>query len=118
MCMFQPGKEGHHVARFMLDDGLIDPLPDAAFALHIMHNAPHGVFAGRAGPLPAPSAVLSIKVQGAGGHASLPQDSLDPIPSPSALIQANQTTVQRRRPGLSSERAVCMKKQVKHRLTL
>jgi amidohydrolase len=30
--MFQPGEEGHHGARFMLDDGLIDPLPDAAFA--------------------------------------------------------------------------------------
>src|SRR3546814_7987702 len=36
MFMFQPGEEGHHGARFMLDDGLIDPLPDAAFALHII----------------------------------------------------------------------------------
>src|SRR3546814_12893115 len=50
MFMFQPGEEGHHGARFMLEDGLIDPLPDAAFALHIMPNAPHGIFAGRAGP--------------------------------------------------------------------
>lgn len=25
--MFQPGEEGFHGARFMLDDGLIDPLP-------------------------------------------------------------------------------------------
>ena len=46
MFMFQPGEEGHHGARFMLDDGIIDPLPDAAFALHIMPNAPHGVLAG------------------------------------------------------------------------
>src|SRR3546814_11444982 len=80
MFMFQPGEEGHHGARFMLDDGLIDPLPDAAFALHIMPNAPHGVFAGRAGPLLASSDVLSIMVKGAGGHASMPQDSIDPIP--------------------------------------
>ena len=29
LFMFQPGEEGHHGARFMLDDGLIDPLPDA-----------------------------------------------------------------------------------------
>ena len=28
--MFQPGEEGYHGARFMLEDGLIDPLPDAA----------------------------------------------------------------------------------------
>src|SRR5215218_6294019 len=31
MFMFQPGEEGWHGARYMLDDGLIDPLPDAAF---------------------------------------------------------------------------------------
>src|SRR3546814_7207507 len=45
MFMFQPGEEGHHGARFMLEDGIIDPLPDAAFALHVMPNAPHGIFA-------------------------------------------------------------------------
>src|SRR3546814_3714616 len=34
--MFQPGEEGHHGARIMLEEGLLgDPLPDAAFALHI-----------------------------------------------------------------------------------
>ena len=49
--MFQPGEEGWHGARYMLDDGVIDPLPDAAFALHITPNIPSGVFAGRPGPL-------------------------------------------------------------------
>ena len=47
MFMFQPGEEGHHGARYMLEDGLIAPLPDAAFALHIMPNAPWGVVAAR-----------------------------------------------------------------------
>src|SRR5436305_805075 len=33
--MFQPGEEGHHGARFMIEDGLLDiAKPDAAFALH------------------------------------------------------------------------------------
>ena len=41
--MFQPGEEGFHGARHMIDDGLLDPRPDAAFALHIMPNAPFGV---------------------------------------------------------------------------
>ena len=54
------GRGEAHGARFMLDDGMIDPLPDAAFALHIMPNAPHGVFAGRAGPLLA-SADVAIE---------------------------------------------------------
>ncbi|HXA38183.1 MAG TPA: amidohydrolase, partial [Phenylobacterium sp.] len=80
MFMFQPGEEGWHGARFMLEDGLIDPIPDAAFALHISPNMPTGVFAGRTGPLLAASDVIRIKVIGAGGHASMPHDAHDPIP--------------------------------------
>ncbi len=98
MFMFQPGEEGHHGARFMLDDGIIDPLPDAAFALHVMPNAPHGIFAGRAGPLLASSDVLAISVKGAGGHASMPQDSIDPIPVACEIVGAIQTMVTRRVP--------------------
>ncbi|MVZ96231.1 amidohydrolase [Sphingorhabdus sp. IMCC26285] len=93
--MFQPGEEGHHGARFMLDDGLIDPLPDAAFALHIMPNAPRGVFTGRAGALLASSDVLSITVKGAGGHASMPHDATDPIPVACEIVSAIQAMVTR-----------------------
>jgi hippurate hydrolase len=94
--MFQPGEEGHHGARFMLDDGLIDPLPDAAFALHIMPNAPHGIFTGRAGPLLASSDVLSISVKGAGGHASMPHDAIDPIPVACEIVSAIQAMITRK----------------------
>ena len=51
LFMFQPGEEGHHGARFMLEDGLLDPLPDAAFALHIMPNYKHGALVSRGGAL-------------------------------------------------------------------
>lgn len=95
MLMFQPGEEGHHGARFMLDDGLIDPLPDAAFALHVMPNAPHGLFSSKAGPLLASSDILSIRVTGRGGHASMPQDAVDPIPVACAIVTAIQTMVTR-----------------------
>jgi len=54
--MFQPGEEGFHGARQMLNDGLFDPLPDAAFALHIMPNARHGVLASKPGALMAAAA--------------------------------------------------------------
>jgi hippurate hydrolase len=94
--MFQPGEEGHHGARFMLDDGLIDPLPDAAFALHIMPNAPHGVLSGRAGALLASSDVLHIRVVGAGGHASMPHDAIDPIPIACEIVSAIQVMVTRK----------------------
>src|SRR6187549_2210436 len=69
--MFQPGEEGFHGARFMLDDGLLDPLPDAAFAIHIMPNAAHGVLGSRDGALLAAADSLEITVRGRGGHASM-----------------------------------------------
>ena len=93
--MFQPGEEGWHGARFMIEDGLLDPLPDAAFALHISPNMPGGVFAGRTGPLLASSDKLRIKVVGAGGHASMPHDALDPIPVLCEIVTALQTMVTR-----------------------
>ena len=94
--MFQPGEEGFHGARHMLDDGLIDPLPEAAFALHIMPNARHGAFAGRAGALMASADALDIVVEGRGGHASMPHDTLDPVPAACAIVTALQAMVTRR----------------------
>ncbi|MBT8431834.1 MAG: amidohydrolase, partial [Altererythrobacter sp.] len=82
--------------RFMLEDGLIDPLPDAAFALHIMPNATFGVLAGRSGPLMAAADQFTIKVTGQGGHASMPHDCVDPIPGAAAIVSAIQAMVTRR----------------------
>ena len=101
MFMFQPGEEGYHGARFMLDDGLLggtpdDPLPDAAFALHIMPNAPHGIIAGKAGPLMAAADQFEITVTGEGGHASMPHDTRDPVPAACAIVTALQAMVTRR----------------------
>ena len=93
--MFQPGEEGFHGARFMLDDGLLDPLPDAAFALHVMPNAPHGLVAGRAGPLLAAADMIEIVVEGAGGHASMPHQTRDPVPVACEIVTALQTLVTR-----------------------
>jgi hippurate hydrolase len=93
--MFQPGEEGYHGARFMLDDGLLDPLPDAAFALHIMPTAPHGLVAGRAGPLLAAADQLDILVSGRGGHASMPHQTRDPVPVACEIVTALQAMVTR-----------------------
>ncbi|MCS6986078.1 MAG: M20 family metallopeptidase [Sphingomonadaceae bacterium] len=98
LFMFQPGEEGHHGARHMLDDGLIDPLPDAAFALHVMPNAPHGMVGGRPGPLLASADRIQVIVTGRGGHASMPHDALDPVPVACAIVGAFQTFVTREVP--------------------
>jgi amidohydrolase len=100
--MFQPGEEGHHGARFMLEDGLLGgegtghALPDAAFALHVMPNAPHGLVGGRAGPLLAAADQFEILVTGRGGHASMPHQTLDPVPIACEIVAAAQTMVARR----------------------
>jgi hippurate hydrolase len=94
--MFQPGEEGFHGARFMLEDGVLDPLPEAAFALHIMPNAPHGTIGSRAGTLLASADMLEISVVGRGGHASMPHDTRDPVPVACEIVLALQAMVTRR----------------------
>jgi hippurate hydrolase len=94
--MFQPGEEGYHGARFMIDEGLLDPLPEAAFALHIMPNAPHGTIGSRVGTLLASADMLDIAVEGRGGHASMPHDTRDPVPVACEIVTALQTMVTRR----------------------
>ena len=98
LFMFQPGEEGWHGARFMLEDGLLDPLPDAAFALHVFPNAPHGRVYGREGPLLASADTIRILVKGRGGHASMPHDALDPVPIACEIVGAIQSFVTRRMP--------------------
>ncbi|MEA1084340.1 M20 family metallopeptidase [Sphingomonas sp. CD22] len=94
--MFQPGEEGHHGARFMIDDGLLDvAAPDAAFALHITPNAPAGVVITRAGSIMASADTVHVVVRGAGGHAAMPHDCIDPVPVACEIVTAFQTYVAR-----------------------
>jgi hippurate hydrolase len=105
LFMFQPGEEGEHGARFMLDEGLLDvpPLADGtpspvtgAFALHITSNIPTGMVATRGGPVMASADRFEIIVHGAGGHASEPFRAIDPIPIACEIVQALQLMITRR----------------------
>jgi amidohydrolase len=104
LFMFQPGEEGHHGARFMLDEGLLDvpvradgtasPV-DAAFALHITSALPAGWVSTRGGPIMASADTVVIRVTGRGGHASEPHRALDPIPVACEIVQALQVMITR-----------------------
>jgi amidohydrolase len=98
LLMFQPGEEGYHGARVMLEDGLLDggAPPTGAFALHVTHRQAAGVIATRPGPTMASGDTIQILVRGRGGHASAPHDCLDPIPIACEMVQAFQTLVTRR----------------------
>jgi amidohydrolase len=86
LFMFQPGEEGFHGARYMIDEGLLEHdgpagRPEAAYALHISATVPTGELHVRSGPLMA---------------AAAPQDALDPVPAAAAMVGALQTAVTRR----------------------
>jgi amidohydrolase len=104
LFMFQPGEEGEHGARFMLDEGLLEvpPLADgtpspvtAAFALHITSMLPTGWLTCRGGPTMASADTLHLTITGKGGHASEPFRAVDPIPVACEIVQALQTMVTR-----------------------
>jgi hippurate hydrolase len=95
--MFQPGEEGHHGARLMIDEGVLDdPAVDEAYALHVSPNLPAGMVGCRPGPMLASADVIDIRVRGRGGHASMPHLAADPMPVAAEIVLALQTLVTRR----------------------
>jgi hippurate hydrolase len=105
LLMFQPGEEGHHGAKYMLEEGLLD-VPDladgtpspvtGAFAVHITSTIPSGVVATKGGPILASADEFVIRVNGAGGHASAPYHAVDPIPIACEIVLALQAMITRR----------------------
>jgi hippurate hydrolase len=98
ILMFQPGEEGFHGARFMLEDGLLENLDTArtrAFAIHISTMYDSGEIHLRPGPLLASADNFRITVRGRGGHASAPHDALDPIPVAAEIVTALEIAVTR-----------------------
>jgi amidohydrolase len=101
LLMFQPGEEGYHGARHMIDEGLLDPAgpagtPQRALAVHITSTVRSGVVTTRPGAIMAASDVLRVTITGRGGHAAIPHDALDPVPAAAAIVGALQTLITRR----------------------
>jgi hippurate hydrolase len=100
LLMFQPGEEGVHGARYMLEEGLLeaagDTPPSGAFALHSMGMYPSGTINIRPGPMLAAGDTLRVTIEGRGGHASMPHRAVDPITVAAEMILAFQTMVGRR----------------------
>src|SRR6476620_974436 len=95
--MVQPGEEGHHGARYMLEEGLLSVVPEApvsgAFALHISTTFTSGTVNVRPGPMMAAADHWKITVRGRGGHASMPHTAGDPVPVAAEIVLALQSMV-------------------------
>ncbi len=100
LLMFQPGEEGHHGARFMLEEGLLErPAGEevtGAFAIHISTDYPSGTVNLRAGAMLVAADFIRLTIRGRGGHASAPHQAIDPIPVAAEVILALQALVTRR----------------------
>jgi amidohydrolase len=99
LLMLQPGEEGFHGARVMLEEGLLETPGEspvvAAQAIHISTMYRSGAIALRAGAMLASSDNIRIVVRGRGGHASAPHRALDPITVAAEIVLALQTAVTR-----------------------
>jgi hippurate hydrolase len=100
--MFQPGEEGDHGAKHMLDEGLLataalgaEPV-SLAFAIHQSPSIPSGMIASKGSSIMASADEFEITVRGRGGHASMPHQASDPIPVAAEIITAIQSMVTRR----------------------
>ncbi|WP_369137495.1 M20 metallopeptidase family protein [Modestobacter versicolor] len=98
--MVQPGEEGFHGARHMLDEGLVDVVPEApvsgAFALHVSTMWRSGTVNVRGGAMMASADQWTLVVHGRGGHASTPHLAADPVPVAAEIVLALQSMVTRR----------------------
>src|SRR3954469_14058310 len=97
LLMFQPGEEGFHGARYMLDEGLLEEQGvTGAFAIHITTHYASGTVNLKPGPEMAAGDTIRITVRGRGGHASAPHSAADPITVAAEIVLALQVMITRR----------------------
>ncbi|KAM5566682.1 IAA-amino acid hydrolase ILR1-like 1 [Rosa sericea] len=94
VLIFQPAEERGEGAKDMIKEGVLDNV-EAIFGIHIVHRYPSGVIASRPGEFLAGCGSFKAKIIGKGGHAALPQQSIDPILAASASVVSLQSIVSR-----------------------
>ena len=94
-CIFQHAEEKiPGGAKEMVATGFFNDF-DFIYGQHLMSTEQTGVIDIKAGPVTANSDKYHIKIQGKGGHASQPEQSIDPIIIGSQFLSSLQTIVSR-----------------------
>lgn len=96
--IFQPGEERHPGgASIMVAEGALEhPKPAGIFALHVFPHLPAGATGFRAGQYMASADEVYITIEGRGGHAALPHQTIDPISISALVITGLQQVVSRK----------------------
>ena len=96
ILIFQPAEEGGGGGREMVKDGMMERFGvQEVYGLHNMPGLPIGSFAVRPGPMMAAADRFLITVEGRGGHAAKPNETIDPVVASAQIISALQTIASR-----------------------
>jgi len=96
VVIFQPAEEGGGGAKVMCDDGLMERFGiQEVYGMHNWPGMPLGSFAIRPGAFFAATDLLDIEVEGLGGHAAKPNETVDTTVMASQIVTALQTIVSR-----------------------
>ncbi|WP_425052456.1 M20 aminoacylase family protein [Psychromarinibacter sp. S121] len=96
VVIFQPAEEGGGGGREMCDDGMMERWSiDEVYGMHNWPGVPAGTFAIRPGAFFAATDQFEITVEGKGGHAAKPHETVDSTVVASHLVLALQTIASR-----------------------
>jgi hippurate hydrolase len=94
--IFQPAEEGGGGGKVMVEEGLFERFPaNEVYAVHNWPGLPPGQMAVRPGPVMAATDEIVISVRGKGGHAAMPNLTVDPVVITAQVITALQTIASR-----------------------
>lgn len=94
--IFQPAEEGVGGGRIMVEEGLFEKFPcDAVYGMHNWPGLPAGQFAVHSTAVMAAVDTIKITMTGKGGHAAMPDQTIDPVLISAHVIAALQSIVSR-----------------------
>ncbi|SLN19297.1 M20 aminoacylase family protein [Pseudooctadecabacter jejudonensis] len=96
VVIFQPAEEGGGGGKEMCDDGMMDQFGiQEVYGMHNWPGKPVGSFAIRPGAFFAAADQFDIEIEGLGGHAAKPQETVDSTVVASHVVIALQTIASR-----------------------
>jgi hippurate hydrolase len=96
VLIFQPAEEGGGGGREMCEDGMMDRWEiDEVYGMHNWPGKPIGAFSIRSGAFFAATDQFDIVIEGKGGHAAKPQETVDSTLVASHVVLALQSIVSR-----------------------
>ena len=96
VVIFQPAEEGGGGGKEMVDDGMMERFNiQEVYGMHNMPGLPVGQFAIRSGPFFAAADQFEIHVEGKGGHAAKPHESVDTTLVAAQIVVALQSIASR-----------------------